>query len=117
MDRLMTIGWWQWLPIHRWRIIGTVQSADEIPEKLPKRAAIVVGTGNFPKWIAFDCPCRSGHRVMLNTDRGRRPAWTLKTSGTGGLSIFPSIDFIEGDRRCHFIVRAGRIVWVQDALQ
>ncbi len=113
MDRSMTIGWWQWLPIHRWRIVATVPSADEIPDRLPKRAAVVVATDNFSKWIVFDCPCRSGHRVMLNTDPMRRPAWSLATS-QAGLSISPSIDFTEGTRRCHFFMRAGRIAWAPD---
>src|SRR5438552_19193784 len=25
----------------------------------------------------FDCPCRTGHRIMLNADPSRPPYWTL----------------------------------------
>ena len=111
----MTLGWWQWLPIHLWRIASTVPSADEIREKPLKRTESLVGT-RHPKWIAFDCPRRSGHPVMLNADPGGHPVWTLKLPGAGVFTIFPSAIFTEGDRRCYLIVRAGRIVWVRDSI-
>ncbi|MET4606719.1 hypothetical protein ABIB90_006221 [Bradyrhizobium sp. JR4.1] len=61
----MKIRWWQWIWLH-WlprqplRCLGEVESADEIPEKLPQHAAVVVRTSTRPKWVAFDCPCKSG---------------------------------------------------------
>jgi len=110
----MKLSWWDWLPFRRARIVGHVESADEIPDELPRNGAVIVVSGGLTKWIGFDCPCRRGHRILLNTDPGRRPAWTVRTSAMGFLSIAPSIDFHGGDRRCHYFVRKGRIIWAKD---
>ena len=114
MGKCVRLRWWQWIPIHRWRVVGAVDSADEVPERLPRNAAVLVGTSQAPKWIAFDCPCRSGHRVMLNTDLKRHPAWRVSTSPRGSLSILPSVDFRDRGRRCHYFVRTGRIIWARE---
>lgn len=107
----LKISWWQWLPFWRWRVIGAVESADEIPERLPRNAAVVVGDERHTKWLAFDCPCRKGHRIVLNTDFARRPAWRLATDPKGHLTVSPSVDFV-GDRfRCHYFIRGGKIEW------
>jgi hypothetical protein len=108
----MAIGrrlhWWQWIPRRAWRLVLVVDEADEIPTRLPRKAAALVGPDANPKWVAFDCPCRRGHRVMLNLDRRRRPSWTLVTRQP--LTLHPSIDD-HGIDRCHFFVRAGTIAW------
>jgi hypothetical protein len=106
MDR---IKWWQWLPFRGWRVVAVVDSADNIPKRLPRNGVVIVGQVEKPKWVAFDCPCRSGHRILLNTDKTRRPYWSLRTSDK--LSIHPSIDFENKDRRCHYFVRNGKINW------
>jgi Family of unknown function (DUF6527) len=111
----MRLTWWQWLPLQRWRVVGAVESADEIPEGLPRNAAVLVGDPEDPKWIAFDCPCRSGHRVILNTDPRRAPVWHISTSRKGrGLTIKPSVDFHDRERRCHYFVRNGQILWARE---
>jgi hypothetical protein len=110
----MKIPFWQWIPSHDWRCIGVVESADDIPEKLPRNAAVMVASAGLSKWIAFDCPCRRGHRILLNTDPGRRPAWRVAQSSKEGLSIWPSVDYDDGRRRCHYFVRAGKIAWAKD---
>ncbi|MBI5323063.1 DUF6527 family protein [Bradyrhizobium sp.] len=138
----MKIRWWQWrwidwLPqwlthLPRWQwprldwlpqsltrqpllyCIGKVESADEIPEKLPSNTAVAVGALTRPKWIAFDCPCRSGHRIMLNLDRGRSPFWQI--SGVEGpLSLSPSVNYYDGRRRCHYFIRNGKVDWMKDS--
>ena len=106
----MNLPWWQWLPFFSWRIVGVVESADEIPDRLPRNAAVLVGLPHQPKWVAFGCPCRSGHRIMLNTDRQRQPFWTTTTSKK--LTLAPSVDYQGSDRRCHYIIRNGRVRWV-----
>lgn len=112
MAGAMKINWWKWLPFQRWRIVGTASSADEVPDTLPRNGVALVGSPNHLKWIIFDCPCRTGHRIMLNADAGRRPVWSLRSSRP--LTIHPSIDF-RGDRmRCHYFIREGRIIWTRD---
>jgi len=77
--------------------------------RLPRNGAIIVGEKDSPKWIAFDCPCRSGHRILLNTDKSRRPNWSV--SQDNRLSIQPSVDYQGVDRNCHYIIRKGRVDW------
>lgn len=107
----MTIGWRRWLPFQGWRIVAQIEAADEIPERLPWRGAVIVGSQGAPKWIAFDCACGKGHRIMLNLDRKRRPSWQIKSSKWNRLTISPSIDFSDQERRCHYFVRDGRVQW------
>lgn len=107
----MKIAWWQWLPFWRWRVVGHVESADEVPARIPRNAAVMVGDASFPKWLVFDCPCRKGHRIMLNADRNRSPAWRIAPDAKGHLTVAPSIDFVGNDFRCHYFIRRGRIEW------
>ncbi|MER8746123.1 DUF6527 family protein [Mesorhizobium sp. M1004] len=109
----MRISWWQWLPIWRWRVVGAVESADEVPERLPRNGVALIGDINRMKWIVFDCPCRTGHRIMLNADPSRRPHWTLNQ--VVRLTISPSVDFKGSQRRCHYFIRNGRIAWAKDS--
>ena len=102
---------WQRLPLPwpAWRIVQYVDAADEIPDKIPNKGVIVVGSPGSLSWAAFDCPCRREHRLMVNLDKSRRPAWDI--ASVKPLSIHPSIDDITGDRQCHFFIRRGRIRW------
>lgn len=97
-------------PWRRWRVAGRVDAADELPERLPCKAVILVGPQADPTWAVFECPCRQRHRVMLNLDVSRRPRWQV--SNFARLTVAPSVDAITETRRCHFWVRDGRIRWV-----
>ena len=114
MANIMNISWWQWLPFFGWRIIGIVDSADEIPQRLPRNGAVLVGQRTHPKWIAFDCPCREKHRILLNTDKARSPYWSITINEQ--LTISPSIDYHDSKKRCHFFVRKGRIIWTSEGM-
>ena len=96
-----------WRP---WAIAGHVGAADEIPDQLPEKGIILVGVGDSPTWAALDCPCRKGHRLMVNLDRSRLPVWTIDS--VKPLTLRPSIDDITQARQCHFLIRRGRIRWV-----
>lgn len=103
-------SWWNWLPFWGWRIIGVIESADEIPEQLPFKGVVLVGSEKLSKWIVFDCPCKSGHRIMLNADKTRWPYWSITKQNS--LTIYPSIDYKDSERRCHYFIQNGRIRWV-----
>ena len=105
------IRWWDWLPVFGWRIVAEVDSADEVPVRLPRNGVILVGPQAKPKWLAFDCPCRTGHRILLNADRTRRPYWSI--AGSGRLSIMPSVDYHDAHKRCHYFIRNGHIAWAR----
>ena len=106
------VAWWQSLPIpwRVWRIVGQVVAGDEVPDRLPDRGVVLVGRPGRSTWAVFDCPCRAGHRLMVNLDSARHPYW--RVDSLKPLSIRPSIDDITPERRCHFIVRRGKIRWV-----
>lgn len=108
------LRWWQRLPHRKWRLVLAVNEADEVPERLPRHSAVLVGPADREKWIAFDCPCRQGHRVMLNLDRSRLPVWVVASRRP--LTVSPSIDdYTKG--RCHFVLRQGKIKWVTSGIE
>lgn len=111
METLNRISWWDWIPFpwRRWKVVLIVGSADEIPEVFPISSAVLVGTLVHPKWLAFDCPCRRGHRVMLNLDSRRKPSWSI--SNPNKLTINPSVNDRSIDDRCHYFIRKGKVVW------
>ncbi len=107
-------SWWLSLaaPWRRWRVVGYVAAGDEVPEELPYRGVVLVGRPQRPTWAAFDCPCRSGHRLLVNLDDKRYPHW--KISLQPRLSLWPSIDSVAHGRRCHFVLNKGTIRWAHD---
>lgn len=109
MDNLR-FSWTDWLPWRDWRVVGVVDAADEVPTRLPPKAAILVGSFEYPKWLAFDCPCGQKHRIMVSLDPRNRPFWRL--TGSSKLTLSPSIDAFRGKKRCHYVVKDGRIRWV-----
>lgn len=108
------IAWWQWLalPWRRWRLVTRVQAGDDVPDRLPYKGVALVGSTEQPTWVAFDCPCRESHRLMVNLDKTRLPAWRIESLSP--LSIRPSIDDITPERRCHFFISNGKITWAHD---
>jgi len=107
-----TIPWRYWLPGRIWRVVATVIEADEVPSRLPPNAAVLVGSSAQPKWLAFDCPCRSGHRILANLDSNRYPCWQVL--GRNRLSVWPSFDVHQAGRRCHYLILHGRTLWVPE---
>lgn len=107
------IGWWRLLPLpwHAWRIVRYVPSADEVPERLAHRSVVLVGNPGRATWAALDCPCKTGHRLLVNLDGTRRPVWRIESRRP--LSIHPSIDDVTPERRCHFTIRNGKAKWVR----
>lgn len=96
------------------RCVSVVESADDIPSTMERNAAVLVGSSQYPKWIAFDCPCGKGHRIMLNLDRSRYPFWSAHQD-RDRLSISPSVDYEDECRRCHYFIRNGKVIWVGDS--
>jgi len=96
-----------------WRLVAVVEAADEIPPKIPKRGAVLVGSMQQPKWLAFDCPCDLGHRIMVNLDPAISPFWKLLD--VERLTVLPSFNYSNPKHkgRCHFIIDDGRIIWVR----
>lgn len=113
MAGLTRIPWWRWIPLpwRRWGIVLLVDAADEVPARLPQAGTVLVGAASRPSWVAFDCPCGRGHRVMLNLDRRRQPYWLVKQARP--LTLSPSVDDLTAGNRCHYWVQRGRVMWVR----
>jgi hypothetical protein len=110
----MKIRWWDWLPFQSWRVVEIVEFADEVSARLPRNGVALVGSTGALKWVVFDCPCRSGHRIMLNMDPVRLPFWHVDARQTRKLTVMPSVDYADNVRRCHYFVRRGKIVWARN---
>lgn len=116
MAERMKFSWWQRLwPFHPWRLVEVVDDADEIAAQLPRNGVSFVGTVTNPKWIAFDCPCRTGHRVMINGDPVRKPCWKAVVGTDQRVTISPSVDYADRNKRCHYFVRHGKVEWARDS--
>jgi Family of unknown function (DUF6527) len=100
------------VPRRRWHVAFRVLVADQIPADVPALSAVMVGTPADPRWLAFDCPCGTGHQIMLNLDRRRSPYWTV--TSTRRLTIRPSVDSSRHGRRCHYFIHDGKVAWVPD---
>ena len=95
----------------RWRVLTIATDVDKIPCRISHRRAYLVATSTMNKWLVFDCPCRTGHRLLINLDATRPPYWSIKLSTSQLITLSPSIDYRVGSQRCHFVFRKGRIRW------
>lgn len=114
MARRLKVSLWDRFLLPPWRIVGEVESADDIPNQLPKRGAVLVVSGKRQKWIAFDCPCGSSHRILLNLDPSRFPYWRVRRGKKGRLTISPSVDSSENGKYCHYFIREGKVAWARN---
>lgn len=103
----------EWASRRRWQVTGTYDDIDDVPEVLTSREIAIIATPQFVKWIIFDCPCRTGHRIMVNADLSRKPAWDLRAKLPA--TIWPSVDFANHQRRCHYSIINGRTHWAKDS--
>jgi hypothetical protein len=95
-----------------WRIAMAVEEADQTPDVIPNQAAVIVRSAGFEKWLTFDCPCGTGHRVMLNLDGNRWPRWSIRTERP--LTVWPSVDIETDPVRCHYVLSNGHVLWIND---
>jgi hypothetical protein len=113
---VMNIRWWDWFPFQSWRVVEIVADADDVAQRLPRNGISLVGGGGTLKWLVFDCPCQSGHRIMLNVDPARKPFWRVHVSGRRRVTVMPSVDYSDPAKRCHYFVRRGRIIWAKSLI-
>lgn len=111
MERMKN-SWFDWLPWRRWKVVQQVEAADEVPERLGPRTAVFVGTREHPKWLAFDCPCGRGHRILIPLERSKKPHWRLAEGDR--MTLSPSVDAVWRGRRCHYVIRSGKTIWIND---
>lgn len=86
----------------------------EVPRDLPRDVVAVTGAPEKPQWAIFECPCGTGHRIMVNLSPTARPQWRL-SAGKAGPSLSPSVDFLDAFGRCHFWLRDGVVRFTRDS--
>jgi alpha-D-ribose 1-methylphosphonate 5-phosphate C-P lyase len=94
----------------RWKADVDATSVADVPTRIRTRHAVVVGSSIHSKWLVFDCPCRRGHRVVLNLDASHYPMWQITAEYP--LTVRPSVDEVSRFGRCHYIIRDGLVKWV-----
>ncbi|WP_420835207.1 DUF6527 family protein [Williamsia herbipolensis] len=47
---------------------------------------------------------------MLALDRRVRPHWTVTAADP--LTLCPSVDEHSDNRRCHYLIKQGKVIWV-----
>ena len=95
-----------------WRLEATVSDMDNVPAHIRPHRAYLVATATHRKWLVFDCPCGTGHRIVLNLDRSRRPTWTVRLCKKGAVTLRPSVNYRDDRLACHYVLSNGRIRWV-----
>lgn len=109
------IDWWRrrrWTRA-RYPRVEYRRAREDLPERPSRRAIVIVGTPEHPKWAIFACPCGHGHIIEINLSGARNPTWRVRESEHGP-SLFPSVDARTDFRRCHFWLRDGRAQWALD---
>lgn len=87
------------------------ESHSDIPDRLPRHTlALIGGRRDRPKWAALECPCGTAHRIAVPLRRSGGPNWEVSLDANGVPSVKPSVDD-QGERRCHFWLRSGRVAW------
>lgn len=95
-------------------VIGRVQARHPSHEQLRPGLVVIVRDGGVEKWACFKCPGGCGEKVMLPLSPSRRPHWRAIMDRFSRPTLEPSI-LQANECRCHFWVRAGRIVWCDDS--
>lgn len=107
----LVLSWWaRHRPRRRHAVVGAVDAADLLPDPLPRKALVIVGTDKRPTWVGFVCPCERHHTLLLPLATSRTPHWVLR--GDRRPTLHPSVDSHDGGQRCHFWLKDGRIQWV-----
>ena len=100
-----------WLPHRRYHVAARVEAADLVPARLPRKAMVIVENRGIPTWVAFDCPCHRGHRLLIRLTEDERPYWRLTRLQPPSLQ--PSVNSRDGGQRCHFRMINGRVRWTR----
>jgi len=112
------IDWWrrQQRTVPRIDTIEYYERQSEAPISIPRQTLAIIGKGEHLKWAMFECPCGTGHKIMINLAASRSPHWRL-ASDKGIPSLLPSIDYQDDHGRCHFWLRAGRVEFTPDSVR
>jgi hypothetical protein len=106
---------WYWLFDRIWLTVSyRVRRVDERPEVPAAGVLYVIGHGEHIWEAAMRCPNGCGRTLSMNLLPAEKPCWKLEEHPDGSATLSPSI-WRKTDCGCHFLVRRGRIQWVEAA--
>lgn len=95
------------------RVSMTAPHVLDVPDVLQPRSAVLIAENlDRPQWLSLDCPCRRGHRLLINLSTAREPRWTLRQDRRNRVTLHPSVDSHSDLGRCHLWIRRGAVRWV-----
>ena len=102
-------------PRARYRTVVHVTNRAALPSELSRRTVYTIGDEANPKRALFMCPCGHTHHIDLPLTQNPREqrAWQL-CNGPQGVTLKPSIDIINNERRCHFWLEHSKVAWARD---
>lgn len=95
------------LPARRVRLVD----GDQAPASFPSRGLVLLRDGGEDWSVMMNCPCGCGQRIELPLLEEAMPRWSLRIDGRQRPTLHPSVWLREGCRS-HFLVRAGKVIWV-----
>ena len=88
-----------------------IQRSSDFPDR-PKRGILyVIGEDGYDWAAAMQCPGGCGKLLEMNLYPDAHPVWSVTEHQDGTVSLTPSV-WLKTGCRCHFILRAGRVIWV-----
>lgn len=112
------VDWWrrQQRTVPRIDTVEYYERQSEAPISIPRHQLILIGKGEHLKWAMFECPCGTGHKIMINLATSRVPHWRVVLH-SGQPSLLPSINYQDDYGRCHFWLNAGRVEFTSDSVR
>lgn len=108
------VDWWRRRRRNAARIdqIRNYPAVATMPKNLDRH--VLALAGDPVTWAVLHCPCGHGHQLRIRVrPNGNAVVWRVTETDLGP-SLFPSVDFVSSDRRCHFWLDRGRVKWVRD---
>lgn len=92
-----------------------VDTVEDVPQEPNPRRAYLSGPDGLPKWLTLECPCGTGHTLVLSLQKTHKTHWSAEVLDAR-LTLRPSVDYRPAEEhRCHFWLRNGRVRWVGHA--
>ena len=83
----------------------------EFPEYPEKKIIYLIGEKSPYEFLSMLYPCGCGANIRLSLIKKDSPSWKISIN-KGLLSVNPSVWRNKGCRS-HFLIRAGKIIWIK----
>lgn len=88
-----------------------VEEIEDIQLITPKSKHIYIEKrGGKNRWLHILCPSGCGELISVNLMKSIYPNWKVTRNRNNTVTLFPSIDKVDGCRS-HFFIRESKIEW------